>query len=83
VDTPRRAELIAATHTLQEIRRYIEADSLRYLSLEGLLEAVNSHREEYCTSCYTGRYPLPFPRGEEEFLKAVVGRREWSAASSQ
>ena len=66
VDTPRRAELIAATHTLEEIRKYIEADSLRYLSLEGLLEAVNSHRDDYCTSCYTGRYPLPFPRHEEE-----------------
>ena len=65
VDTPRRAELIAATHTLEEIRKYIEADSLRYLSLEGLLEAVNSHREEYCTSCYTGTVPaaVPPPRG--------------------
>jgi amidophosphoribosyltransferase len=73
VDTPRRAELIAATHTLEEIRKYIEADSLRYLSLEGLLEAVNSHREEYCTSCYTGKYPLPFPRHEAEFLKVDVG----------
>ena len=68
VDTPRRAELIAATHTLEEIRKYIEADSLRYLSLEGLLDAVNSHREEYCTSCYTGKYPLPFPRHEAELL---------------
>jgi len=68
VDTPRRAELIAATHTLEEIRKYIEADSLRYLSLEGLLDAVNSHREDYCTSCYTGKYPLPFPRHEAEGL---------------
>jgi amidophosphoribosyltransferase len=69
VDTPRRADLIAATHTLGEIRKYIEADSLRYLSLEGLLDAVNSHRDDYCTSCYTGRYPLPFPRHEAESLK--------------
>jgi amidophosphoribosyltransferase len=74
VDTPRRAELIAATHTLEEIRKYIEADSLRYLSLEGLLEAVNSHREDYCTSCYTGRYPVPFPRHEAEFLNAEARR---------
>jgi amidophosphoribosyltransferase len=69
VDTPRRAELIAATHTLEEIRKYIEADSLRYLSLEGLLDAVNSHRDDYCTSCYTGHYPLPFPRDEEAHLR--------------
>ncbi len=78
VDTPRRSELIAATHTLEEIRKYIEADSLRYLSLEGMLEAVNSHRDDYCTSCYTGRYPLPFPRGEEaqlqEPMKAGAGK---------
>ena len=61
VDTPRRSELIAATHSLEEIRRYIEADSLEYLSLEGLLSAVNSHRSDYCTACYTGRYPVAFP----------------------
>ncbi|HEY3384112.1 MAG TPA: amidophosphoribosyltransferase [Vicinamibacterales bacterium] len=64
VDTPRRSELIAATHTLEEIRKYLEADSLQYLSLEGLLSAVNSHRTSYCTSCYTGHYPLPFPKDQ-------------------
>jgi amidophosphoribosyltransferase len=69
IDTPRRAELIAATHTLDEVRKYIEADSLQYLSLEGLLTAVNSHRDRYCTSCYTGRYPVPFPRDEVAFLQ--------------
>jgi amidophosphoribosyltransferase len=69
IDTPRRSELIAATHTLDEVRKYIEADSLRYLSLDGLLESVNSHRDHYCTSCYTGRYPVPFPRDEAEFLQ--------------
>ena len=44
VDTPRRSELIAATHTIEEIRKYLDADSLGYLSLEGLLAGVNSHR---------------------------------------
>jgi amidophosphoribosyltransferase len=69
VDTPRRSELIAATHTLEEIRRYLEADSLCYLSMEGLLLGVNSHRSEYCTSCYTGRYPVPFPKAEAAQLQ--------------
>jgi amidophosphoribosyltransferase len=64
VDTPRRSELIAATHTLEEIRKYLEADSIRYLSLEGLLTGVNSHRSQYCTSCYTGHYPVPFPKDQ-------------------
>src|SRR5690606_34514265 len=48
VDTPRRSELIAATHTLDEIRRYIGADSLGYISVDGLLEAVGPTRNSYC-----------------------------------
>ena len=62
VDTPRRSELIAATHTIREIEKFLAADSLRYLSLEWLLGCVNGHQAHYCTSCYTGRYPIPFPR---------------------
>ena len=62
VDTPRRSELIAATHTLEEIRTYLDADSLYYLSLEGMLAGMNSHRSQFCTSCYTGHYPVPFPK---------------------
>ena len=69
IDTPRRADLIAATHTVDEVRQYIEADSLQYLSLEGLLSAVNPHRDRYCTSCYTGNYPVPFPRDEAAYLQ--------------
>ena len=64
VDTPRRSELIAATHTVEEIRQFLEADSLSYLTLEGLLTAANSHRNCYCTSCYTAHYPVPCPRGD-------------------
>ena len=72
VDTPRRSELIAATHTLDEIRTYIEADSLAYLSLEGLLGAVGSDRRSYCTSCYTGEYPVEFPRNERAYLQLAL-----------
>jgi len=69
VDTPQRSELIAATHTLEEIRKYIEADSLGYLSLDGLLTAVGPKRESYCTSCYTGQYPVEFPRDAANHLQ--------------
>ncbi|MCX6538003.1 MAG: amidophosphoribosyltransferase [Acidobacteria bacterium] len=69
IDTPRRNDLIAATHTLEEVRKHIEADSLRYLSYEGLLQSVNSDRDRYCTSCYTGSYPVPFPREEAVYLQ--------------
>ena len=72
VDTPRRSELIAATHSLDEIRRYIGADTLGYLSLDGLLSAVGPTRGSYCTSCYTGRYPVAFPRDEAAYLQLAL-----------
>lgn len=72
VDTPSRAELIAATHTLEEIRTYIEADSLAYLSLEGMLQAVGRKKGSYCTSCYTGEYPVEFPRNEQAYLQLAL-----------
>jgi amidophosphoribosyltransferase len=72
VDTPKRAELIAATHSLEEIRRYIGADSLGYLSLEGMLESVGTTRSSYCTSCYTGKYPVAFPQNEAAYLQLAL-----------
>jgi amidophosphoribosyltransferase len=76
VDTPRRADLIAATHTLEEIRRYIGADSLGYISVEGLLESVGPTRGSYCTSCYTGKYPVAFPRNEAAYLQLALKLNE-------
>jgi amidophosphoribosyltransferase len=72
VDTPRRAELIAATHTLEEIRKYLGADSVAYLSLDGLTSSVAHGRERYCTSCYTGVYPVAFPRDEAAYLQLAL-----------
>ena len=69
VDTPRRRELIAATHSLEEIRKYVAADSIGYLSLGGLLSSVNGKGTSYCTSCYTGHYPVAFPRDENGYLQ--------------
>jgi len=72
VDTPSRAELIASTHTIDEIRKYVGADSLAYLSLEGLRSAVGSQHQSYCTSCYTGVYPVAFPRDEHAYLQLAL-----------
>jgi len=73
IDTPRRSELIAATHTLAEIQTFLEADSIQYLSQEGLLSAVNTKRRQaYCTSCYTGVYPVPFPQSEAAYLQLTL-----------
>lgn len=58
VDTPSKRELIAANQSVQEICEFIEADSLAYLSLPGLLEACDgADGNRYCTACYTGVYP--------------------------
>ena len=61
IDTPERKDLIASAHSLEEIREFIEADSIGYLSEDGLLEAVRKDddpRQLYCTACFTGKYPV-------------------------
>jgi len=72
VDTPRRSDLIAATHTLEEIRKYLDADSIAYLSHDGLTASVRDGRTRYCTSCYTGVYPVAFPRDEASYLQLAL-----------
>jgi amidophosphoribosyltransferase len=57
VDTPSVNELIAANQSTEEIRRFVEADSLGYLSLASLREAVEDRNHDYCYACYTGNYP--------------------------
>jgi len=58
VDTPRQRELIAANKSIDEIREFIGADSLVYLSLEGTKKAcAEGEKTTYCTACYTGKYP--------------------------
>jgi len=54
-----REELIASSHDVQGIGRYIEADSLAYLSLEGMLASVGGKDDSYCSACWTGTYPVP------------------------
>jgi amidophosphoribosyltransferase len=73
VDTPSVAELIAANNTLPEIRRFVEADSLGYLSMGALREAVGDDRHNYCYACYTGNYPTELINIDE--LMAAKDRR--------
>ena len=72
VDTGRREELIAATHATEQIRVAIGADSLGYLSREGLLAAVGGRTEARCTACFDGRYPTDVPL---EIDKLAMERR--------
>ncbi len=59
VDTARRSELIAARLSVPEIERFIEADSLGYLSRQSLMEAIGLPQQHFCQACFTGEYPLP------------------------
>ena len=65
IDTPTKKELIGSSHTIQEIRKYITADSLAYLSLEGMLKAAPGSPDQYCNACFTEHYPIPFTKAEE------------------
>lgn len=61
IDTPTRQELIASSHSTEEIRRYITADSLGYISLEGVMSVVPKAGNSFCAACFSGRYPVQFP----------------------
>jgi amidophosphoribosyltransferase len=65
IDTPTKRELIASSHSTEEIRKYITADSLAYLSLDGMLKSAPGAPNHYCNACFTERYPISFTRAEE------------------
>jgi len=65
VDTPSQNELIAAHRSVEQIRQYVEADSLGYLSLESLHKAVDDKDQRFCYACYTGEYPTPLVQIED------------------
>jgi amidophosphoribosyltransferase len=68
IDTPTRSELIASSHSVEEIARYVTCDTLGYLSQEGLMRAVEPEAKQpgagYCSACFTGDYPVPLAGAE-------------------
>jgi amidophosphoribosyltransferase len=66
IDTPTRSELIAANMDLEGIRRHIGVDSLGYLSLDGMLQAVPDGPNGYCHACFSGQYPTAVPSQQRE-----------------
>ncbi|HET6935785.1 MAG TPA: amidophosphoribosyltransferase [Candidatus Angelobacter sp.] len=74
VDTPRKEDLIAANNSIEEIREFIEADSLAYLSMEGLQRACDGGEgNKFCVACYTGNYPTQWV-DVEDILPAAAAR---------
>ena len=65
IDTPTPHELIASSHTVDEICEYLQADSLAYLSHEGMMRVARESEQSYCSACFTGDYPIHVPWRED------------------
>jgi amidophosphoribosyltransferase len=63
IDTPNKKELVAARLSLEEVRNYLGVNSLSYLSEDGMLKSTRRDAEDFCTACFTGRYPIPLEKG--------------------
>ena len=61
IDTQVETELIASTHSVEEIREFVGADSLSFLSIEGVLQALDLPYDRFCFACFDGKYPVPVP----------------------
>jgi amidophosphoribosyltransferase len=70
IDTPTRRELIASSHSVDEIARYVTADSLGYLSLEGMIRTVGGP-DAYCHACFSGQYAIPFTPNAKRHMRLV------------
>lgn len=68
IDFPTRKELIASSHSVEEIRKFLDADSLGYLSVEGLLNSVSGKKENYCAACFTGEYSIGVDKDLNKFI---------------
>jgi len=74
IDTPTRRELIASSHSTDEIARYVTADTLGYLSLDGMLKAVagpNGDKNGFCHACFSGDYAIPFTPSNKRQMRLV------------
>jgi amidophosphoribosyltransferase len=72
MDFPTKEELIAHNMSVEEIRKYLEVDSLTYLSMDGLLSSVPQDKGGYCTACFSGDYPI-VPDGKVEKFQLENG----------
>jgi amidophosphoribosyltransferase len=68
IDFPDRSKLMAANYSLEEIRKYLNADSLHYLSQEGMVKATGLPANSFCMACYDGQYPVAFDSGVDKHM---------------
>lgn len=68
IDFPDRSKLMAANCTIEQIRQYLNADSLHYLSQDGMVKATGLPKDAFCMACYDGNYPVPFDSGLDKLI---------------
>ena len=73
IDTPTRRELIASSHSPEEIARYVTADSLGYVTIGGMVSAVGKPESSLCHACFSGKYPVPFEETRARRANRIVG----------
>ncbi len=71
IDTPTKSELIASSHTIDDIRRHLGVDTLGYLSLDGMVRAAGGDPSGFCHACFSGQYPTPIPADPAPERQAV------------
>jgi len=71
IDTPTKSELIASSHSLEEIRQHLGVDSLGYLSLDGMKRAAGGNTDEFCHACFSGQYPTAIPEDTKQARNAA------------
>jgi len=77
IDFPDRSKLMAANHSIDEIRKYLNADSLSYLSQGGMVKATGLPKESFCMACYDGHYPVPYdPLVDKDIIERRRARVE-------
>jgi amidophosphoribosyltransferase len=77
IDFPDRSKLMAANHSREEIRRYLNADSLHYLSKEGMIKATGLSKNSFCMACYDGNYPVAYdPKTDKEIMERRRARAQ-------
>ena len=82
IDFPDRSKLMAANHSKDEIRKYLNADSLHYLSQDGMVRATGLPREGFCMACYDGNYPVPYDATLDKHIIENRKRRVSSLAEA-
>jgi len=68
IDTPSKKNLVAANHSLKEIKKMLGADSLGYISVEGLWDAIGISGSSICSACFNGEYPMEVPNTGDKFV---------------